>query len=104
MTGSNSEVGARIQRWWASGYTARQLCDCTAIYAQGTIGCRLDRRCLGGEVIIKDMAATVDMQNTGDPESARKLAMIEHVLSGRPGEHQPSAIRLLLLKLLPAGS
>jgi hypothetical protein len=50
------------------------------------------------------MAATVDMQNTGDPESARKLAMIEHVLSGRPGEHQPSAIRLLLLKLLPAGS
>jgi hypothetical protein len=51
------------------------------------------------------MAATVDMQNTGDPGVRTEVgAMIEHVLNGRPGEHQPSAIRLLLLKLLQVGS
>jgi hypothetical protein len=89
----------------------------------------------------KDMAVTVEMQNTGDPRTRTEVvAMIEHVLSGRPGEwrvsvigsrendnwemkiegptgfqrsytlagaageHQPNAIRLLLLKLLPVSS
>jgi hypothetical protein len=89
----------------------------------------------------KDMAVTVEMQNTGDPRTRSEVvATIEHVLSDRlgewqvsivgsrendnwemkiegprgfqrsytlaggAGEHQPNAIHLLLLKLLPVSS
>jgi hypothetical protein len=39
------------------------------------------------------MAVIVEMQNTGDPRVRMEvLAMIEHVLSGRPGEWRVSII------------
>jgi hypothetical protein len=39
------------------------------------------------------MAITVEMQNTGDPRVRTEvIAMIEHVLSGRPGEWRVSIV------------
>jgi hypothetical protein len=74
------------------------------------------------------MAVTIEMQNTGDSRARREiLAGVEHVLSdvvgewrvsivgsrandnwdtlvGDAGEHQPEAIRNVLIKLLPAST